>query len=57
MSRLLGHLSAYFASINLIVELKNIKVMDGLFLMYVLTVMMSMMLSGLFEGNRVKEAE
>lgn len=53
----MGHLSAYFASINLIVELKNIKVMDGLFLMYVLTVMMSMMLSGLFEGNRVKEAE
>ena len=31
--------------------------MDGIFLIYVLTVVMSIMLSGLFEVNRVKEAE
>ena len=31
--------------------------MDGLFIIYVLTVVMSIMLSGLFEGNEVKEAE
>ena len=31
--------------------------MDGIFFMYVLTVVMSIMLSGLFGGNEVKEAE
>jgi len=31
--------------------------MDGLFLLYVMTVVMSVMLSGLLEGNEVKEAE
>ena len=31
--------------------------MDGLFFVYVLTVVMSIMVSGLFEGDEVKDAE
>jgi hypothetical protein len=31
--------------------------MDGLFLMYVMAVLTTIMLSGFFQGNEVKEAE
>ena len=57
MSRLLGHPLSYICIRKLNVELKPIKVMDGLFFLYVLTVVMSIMVSALFEENEVKEAE
>ena len=53
----MGHPLSYICIRKLNVELKPIKVMDGLFFLYVLTVVMSIMVSALFEENEVKEAE
>ena len=48
MSRLLGHLPFYFAADNTIVEQLKLKVMAGLFLMFIMTIALGEMLGGFF---------
>ena len=52
----MGHLPFYFAADNTIVEQLKLKVMAGLFLMFIMTIALGEMLGGYFNAQECENA-
>ena len=52
----MGHLPFYFAADNTIVEQLKLKVMAGLFLMFIMTIALGEMLGGYFNAQECEKA-